>query len=62
MTVVQQRQTLKCPRCNYRLIDSGVTTSSILYVMEVVNELYVDYFAKCKRCRIEVGIKKINKY
>ena len=53
------RHPLNCPCCNVRIIDSSLCINSKLYDMEVAEEITVDYYAKCKRCKKEIGIQKI---
>ena len=56
--VRKPRHPLNCPCCNVRIIDSNQYTNSKLYDMEVSEEISVDYYAKCKRCKKEIGIQK----
>ena len=57
-TPIHQR--LPCPACHFdRLIDTGLCTHSLTYVEGQDGYQDADYYQKCKNCKAEVGIRKI---
>lgn len=54
-----QRKRLRCPKCEYRIIDEGINTTSLLHVMEEGDSWEADYYTKCHNCKSEIGLKKI---
>ncbi len=54
-----QRKRLSCPRCNYRVIDEGIGTSSELHIMKDCESWNADYYTKCGHCKAEIGVRKI---
>ena len=57
----RRRKQLACPNCGSRLIDEGISTDTELWVVNEGSDYEADYYAKCKTCKKEIGIKKINK-
>ena len=54
------RSRLPCPICEFpRLIDTNPFTISITYIPIEDGYWSADYYQKCKRCREEIGIRKI---
>lgn len=50
---------LRCPVCNWRLIDEGkYTVSKTKMVIDEKDEIS-DYYIKCKNCKKNIGIKKL---
>lgn len=56
---VYQRKRVECPKCGSRLMDESIHTSSELRVMEEGIAWEADYYPKCKVCKAEIGVKKI---
>lgn len=56
---VYQRKRVECPKCGSRLMDESIHTSSELRVMEDGVPWEADYYPKCKVCKAEIGVKKI---
>lgn len=53
---------LMCPICGARIVDASEYTISELRVVEEKELKWVaDYYQKCKKCKKEIGIKKLNK-
>jgi hypothetical protein len=51
---------LPCPACHFeRLIDTSPKTRSLTYTEGQAGYLDADYFQKCKNCKAEIGIRKI---
>ncbi|MDR0695953.1 MAG: hypothetical protein LBF68_00200 [Christensenellaceae bacterium] len=53
------RQRLPCPACGFRVIDAEIDIHSELHIMEKGDSWNGDYFAKCERCKSDIGIRKI---
>jgi ssDNA-binding Zn-finger/Zn-ribbon topoisomerase 1 len=56
---VYKRKRVKCPKCGARLMDENINTSSVLHVMEEGVHWEADYYPKCKVCKAEIGVRKI---
>lgn len=56
---VYQRKRVECPKCGSRLMDESIYTSSELRIMEDDVPWEADYYPKCKVCKAEIGVKKI---
>lgn len=56
-----RKKKLVCPACGFgRLMDADEKTESELCVeSEIKAGWKPDYFAKCKRCGKQIGIKKV---
>lgn len=52
------RYQIKCPICRKRLMDQREGIEA--YVSPVTELGEADFFAKCKSCGNEIGIKKLN--
>jgi len=52
---------LMCPICGARIVDASEHTVSELRVVKEELKWIADYYQKCKKCKKEIGIKKINK-
>lgn len=51
---------LPCPACHFeRLIDTGHHTRSITYIAGDPGYKDADYYQKCRHCKAEIGIRKI---
>jgi hypothetical protein len=51
---------LSCPACQFeRLIDTGRHTQSQTYVEGQEGYLEADYYQKCRKCKADIGIRKI---
>ncbi len=55
------RKQLACPNCGFkRLVDADENTKSELYEESQMRSGWrADYYAKCKKCGKQIGIKKI---
>lgn len=55
------KKQLACPVCGFkRLVDADISTKSELREESTIKPGWkADYFAKCKRCGKQIGIKKI---
>ena len=54
------KPSLSCPICeNERLIDTSELTHSKTYVPGQTGYMEADYYQKCKGCKEQIGIKKI---
>lgn len=49
---------IKCPYCDRRLIDEN-STSNTRVIVNPNNDCEADYYLKCPKCTIVIGIKKI---
>jgi uncharacterized protein with PIN domain len=52
------RKKLRCPSCDSRLIDEDGKTQSQAMVAE--GDTPADYYLKCRVCKKEIAIKKLN--
>ena len=52
------RKKLRCPSCESRLIDEDGKTQSQAMVAE--GDTLADYYLKCRVCKKEIAIKKLN--
>lgn len=50
---------IKCPCCGYRLIDADRKIITEACAVDQVNKMEADYYVKCKKCKKEIGIRKI---
>jgi len=57
----RRHKQLICPNCGSRLIDEGINTDTELWVVSEENDFEADYYAKCRTCKHEIGIKKLNR-
>jgi DNA-directed RNA polymerase subunit RPC12/RpoP len=56
----RHRSRIPCPSCGFeRLIDTGLHTRSKTFIEGQSGYLAADYYQKCKKCKAEIGIKKI---
>ncbi|MEI6132408.1 MAG: hypothetical protein WCQ41_06270 [Bacillota bacterium] len=51
---------LKCPICGFRVIDSESEVKTELRVIKDSEEWKPDYLGKCRSCKQEIGLKKLN--
>ena len=52
------RKTLVCPKCGRgRIIDASAGTKSEVHTIEDDDPWPADYYAKCKVCKAEVGVR-----
>ena len=54
-----KRKQIQCPRCGSRIIDASMGTKTLIRVLPEKEELPADYYMKCKHCRTEIGLKKL---
>ena len=57
-----KHESLICPVCGFkRLIDTGQGCKSELKKIDYdTSEWQADYYQKCKRCKNEIGIRKVS--
>lgn len=54
------KKKIQCPNCHQRIIDADSKTKSVLLTPnEIKDGRKADYYTKCPKCGIEVGIKKL---
>ena len=53
-------QQLKCPLCNHRVIDAESSVKSEVRVFKPTESWKADYYTKCRNCKKEIGLKKLN--
>lgn len=52
---------LKCPCCGARLLDEAEHSKSEVRVANSKSDWKADYYTKCRRCKKEIGLRKLNK-
>ena len=56
--IITGRYQIKCPICRKRLMDYSEGIEA--YASPTTEMSHADFFAKCKYCRNEIGIRKLN--
>ena len=62
MGILYEKKSLSCPVCgNRRLIDAPIFTESEMVPEDKIPIGWLpDYYQKCRRCKSEIGIRKVS--
>ncbi len=55
------RKSLKCPVCDFRIIDTDAGSKSELKAEKDIPPGWkADYYQKCPKCKNQIGIRKVS--
>ncbi|MDD3653105.1 MAG: hypothetical protein PHO01_02785 [Desulfotomaculaceae bacterium] len=54
-----KRKQIHCPKCGCRIIDAARSTRTLIKALSGNDESPADYYMKCRSCRTEIGLQKL---